>query len=80
MCQELRSKAHKADAAFSQERSVLVKKVIELQVPAFFFFLPCILPPVLTLLQGYPEKVRLLQVRAVFRLRRCSAAFLWAGG
>jgi hypothetical protein len=28
----MRSKAHKIDAAFAQERSVLVKKVIELQV------------------------------------------------
>ncbi len=30
--QELRAKAHKADVAFAQERSVLVKKIIELQV------------------------------------------------
>ena len=30
--QELRGKSQKADAAFSQERAVLVKKVIELQV------------------------------------------------
>ena len=28
----MRNKAHKIDAAFAQERSVLVKKVIELQV------------------------------------------------
>lgn len=30
--QELRNKAHKVDVAFSQERSILVKKVLELQV------------------------------------------------
>ncbi len=33
--QDMRSKAHKIDAAFAQERAVLVKKVIELQVVGF---------------------------------------------
>ncbi len=69
--QELKTKAHKADVAFSQERSVLVKKVIELQVRADEAHALDL--RALTLTQGLPDKVRMLQVRAVAAAlaRRC---------